>query len=53
MLRDPAFLAQAKKLQLPIEPISGERLQRLVGDVYETPGQVIKELEQILGLDNG
>jgi len=53
MLRDKAFLAQAQKMQLEIGPISGEKLQKQVEEVYETPRPVIQELEQILGLDKG
>ena len=34
--RDPDFLAEADKLNLEITPVSGERVQALVADVYRT-----------------
>jgi tripartite-type tricarboxylate transporter receptor subunit TctC len=36
-MADPAFLAEAKKSQLEITPVSGEKVQKLVEDVYQTP----------------
>jgi tripartite-type tricarboxylate transporter receptor subunit TctC len=53
MMRDKAFLAQAAKLRVPIEAVSGEDLQQKVEEVYRTPRPVIQELEQVLGLDKG
>ena len=38
--RDPAFLAEAKKMNLDVDPMSGEDLQALVRKVYETPPEV-------------
>ena len=50
MVRDKAFLAQAKKLKAPVEPISGSELQTIVEEAYQTPKPVVEELRQILGL---
>ncbi len=33
-VRDPAFLAEADRLGLEITPVSGERIQALVSDIY-------------------
>ena len=38
--RDPAFLAEAKKMNLDVYPMSGEDLQALVRKVYETSPEV-------------
>jgi tripartite-type tricarboxylate transporter receptor subunit TctC len=41
-MKDPAFLAEAKKLRLAINPISGERIQKLIEDVYASPPAVVE-----------
>jgi tripartite-type tricarboxylate transporter receptor subunit TctC len=35
-LKDPEFLAEAEKLNMEITPVSGERIQALIEDVYRT-----------------
>jgi hypothetical protein len=35
-LKDPEFLAEAEKLTLEITPVSGERIQNLIAEVYRT-----------------
>ena len=37
-MKDPAFLAETKKLQLTIDPTSGEEMERIVRDAYALPG---------------
>jgi len=37
-LKDPEFLAEAEHLNLEITPVSGERIQSLIEDVYRTTG---------------
>ncbi len=48
-MRDPAFLADAKKRRAPVDPITGEELQRIVAEAYKTPDHVIAALKQRLG----
>jgi tripartite-type tricarboxylate transporter receptor subunit TctC len=36
-MKDPEFLADAEKSQLEINPVSGEEVEQLVKDVYQTP----------------
>ena len=38
--KDPAFIVEAKKMNLDVDPMSGEDLQALVRRVYETPPEV-------------
>ena len=38
---DPAFVAEADKAQLEINPVSGEDVEKLVKEVYATPPDVI------------
>jgi tripartite-type tricarboxylate transporter receptor subunit TctC len=40
--RDPAFLAEAKKMNLDVDPMSGEDLQALVRRVYDTPQEIVE-----------
>ncbi len=36
-MKDPDFLAEAEKLKLGIDPVSGENVQKLVDAIYATP----------------
>ncbi|MFL6573062.1 MAG: Bug family tripartite tricarboxylate transporter substrate binding protein, partial [Burkholderiales bacterium] len=45
-LQDEAFLAEARKLNLEITPVSGEAVQDLVAEMYRTPPEILaKTLE--------
>ena len=50
MVKDKAFLADAKKLNLDIEPVSGEELQKIVSDIIDSPANVKKRLADVLSL---
>ncbi len=47
-LADPALLAEAKKLQLEITPVSGEKVQQLVEEVYQTPKAIADKVADAL-----
>lgn len=47
-MTDPAFLAQAKKLQLPIEPTGGAELERIAKDVVSSPPDAIAFARKLL-----
>ena len=49
-MKDPAFLDEAKKLNLDIAPISGEELQKVVADIIATPEAATKRLASVLAL---
>jgi tripartite-type tricarboxylate transporter receptor subunit TctC len=36
-MNDPAFLADAEKARMEITPVSGDRVEKLIKDVYATP----------------
>jgi tripartite-type tricarboxylate transporter receptor subunit TctC len=40
-IKDPAFLADAKKLQLDITPYSGAQIDALMKDIYATPPELV------------
>jgi hypothetical protein len=43
-MRDPAFLADAAKLGLEIDPLDGGRLQEIVQKVIGTPRPAVEKL---------
>ena len=45
---DSEFLAAAKKAVLEVDPVSGEEVQQLVREVYETPPTVLEKVRIIL-----
>ena len=47
-LRDPATLADAKRVRLDVAPIEGGEVQKLVAKIYATPAPVIARLKQAL-----
>jgi tripartite-type tricarboxylate transporter receptor subunit TctC len=42
-LKDPAFLAEAEKLKLEVNPVNGEDLTKLIVDLYATPKDIVEE----------
>ena len=48
MEKDPAFLEDAQKLGLDINPVSGEELQKIVTDIVDTPANVADRLNAII-----
>ena len=41
-MKDPDFLAEAKKTDLEVQPVSGSHVQELVAELYRTPPEVVK-----------
>jgi tripartite-type tricarboxylate transporter receptor subunit TctC len=41
-MKDPQFLAEAKRLNLEVRPVSGGDVQRLLKELYATPPDVVK-----------
>jgi hypothetical protein len=48
MIKDPAFLADASRLNLEIDPVSGVELQEIVTDLLKTPRSISQRLAEIL-----
>jgi hypothetical protein len=44
------FLAEAKRLKLEIDPLSGEQVQDIVRRVLGTPTPVLDQIKATLGL---
>ena len=47
-MKDPAFLAETKKLQLTIDPTSGEEMEKIVRDAYALPDAIIAKVRKAL-----
>jgi hypothetical protein len=47
-MKDPDFLADAEKAQLEITPVSGEKVQALVQEIYQTPPEIAKKAATLL-----
>jgi len=41
-MKDPEFLADAKKLRVDVAPLSGERVQQVVADLFASSSEVIE-----------
>jgi tripartite-type tricarboxylate transporter receptor subunit TctC len=48
MVRDPAFLEQARREHFDIDPLSGEALQKLVAEIVAMPKYQAERLRQII-----
>jgi tripartite-type tricarboxylate transporter receptor subunit TctC len=49
-LKDPAFLADAERLRLEIDPLTGEQVQDVVSRVLGTPKPILNQIQAVLGL---
>jgi tripartite-type tricarboxylate transporter receptor subunit TctC len=47
-MKDPAFVADAQKLQLELSPMTGEAMQKLVGELAATPPAIVARVKAAL-----
>ena len=52
-MADKAFIEEAIKLKLTVEPISGEQLATIISEIYKTPPQIVQRVTKILGNVSG
>jgi len=45
-MKDAAFLAEAEKIKLEVNPVPGEAVQKLVAEIYATPAEIVKQAAQ-------
>ncbi len=50
-VRDPAYLAEAKRRNLIVDPVSGKDLQRTIAGAMATPRAVINKFKEMVKLD--
>jgi len=48
-LKDTEFLAEAKKMGWPVEPVAGEEIEALAKEVIAQPPEVVQRLKKLLG----
>jgi hypothetical protein len=46
-VRDPALLAEVKKAQADVEPLSGEELQKVVAGTFAVPAAVLERAQAL------
>lgn len=49
MVKDPQFLGNAAKRRAPVDPLTGEQVQKIVAEGYKASPAVIAELKKRLG----
>jgi tripartite-type tricarboxylate transporter receptor subunit TctC len=47
-MKDPDYLADAKKSRIDVNPVSGADIQKLLAELYATPKDVIKKASQAI-----
>jgi tripartite-type tricarboxylate transporter receptor subunit TctC len=47
-MKDPQFLADAEKAKLEIMPVPGEEIERLVGELYATPAEIVQKTIEMM-----
>lgn len=52
-MNDPAFKAEAERLKLSVEPITGEEIARHLKEIYATSPDVVRRVSKILGHVSG
>jgi hypothetical protein len=45
-MRDAAFAADMQKSNIPLRPVSGSEVQRLVPETYAAPAQMLERLHE-------
>jgi tripartite-type tricarboxylate transporter receptor subunit TctC len=47
-MKDKDFLADAAKAKLEIMPVAGEQIERLVGELYTTPTEIVQKTLEMM-----
>jgi hypothetical protein len=48
-VRDADFIREAREAKMDLDPVSGEELQKLVGEIVATPKHIADRLTDIIG----
>lgn len=48
MVKDPAFLADAKKINLVISPMTGDQVQKKFASYFQTPKPIVEKAKKIM-----
>jgi tripartite-type tricarboxylate transporter receptor subunit TctC len=52
MMRDPAFIEEANRMNLEQSPIDGEAVRRIIAQMSATPKDVIAQFNEMVGVKN-
>jgi hypothetical protein len=47
-LNDPGALDEAKKGRMDVDPATGEELEKLVKEIFDSPPEVVERVKKIL-----
>jgi tripartite-type tricarboxylate transporter receptor subunit TctC len=47
-MRDPDFLAEARKLQMEVDPLSAIEVERLLAAAYQTPKRIVRRAAELV-----
>jgi tripartite-type tricarboxylate transporter receptor subunit TctC len=47
-IKDPAFIAEAEKLQLEIDPMTGSQIHAMLAEAFATPKDIVTEAGELL-----
>jgi tripartite-type tricarboxylate transporter receptor subunit TctC len=47
-MADPAFLDEAKQRGLEVNPVTGAQIDKLIGDLYQTPPDIVAEVRSTI-----
>jgi len=47
-MKDPEFLAEARKMLLDSDPTTGEETQKIIAKLYQTPPEVVERAKKLL-----
>ena len=48
-MKDPVFLAEAKKSLFDVDPLTGEEMERILRQAYATPTQLVQRAMEFNG----
>jgi tripartite-type tricarboxylate transporter receptor subunit TctC len=49
-MKDPAYIADAKKLHLDVNAVPPEKLEKMISELYETPQSVVDRVRSVIGV---
>jgi tripartite-type tricarboxylate transporter receptor subunit TctC len=47
-LKDPEFLADAHKMVLDVNPVSGQTVEELIGELYQSPPELVAKVRHLM-----
>ena len=47
-LKDEAFLAEAQKQNLPLDPVTGEEAEKIISAIYAAPPDMARKVKDVL-----